>query len=63
MEPIYRIGIRSTMRAMKPGDVFEFPRGYNPTTVRSTAVSLKEAHKQAYSISVKPEKIVVTRVS
>jgi predicted Zn-dependent protease len=65
MEAIYRrINIRGTMQSMQPADVFEFPREeFKASSIRATAASLKENYRQAYSVSVKNEKIVVTRLN
>jgi hypothetical protein len=52
------------MQSMQLADVFEFPRKeFKASSVRSTATSLKENYGQAYSVSVKNEKIVVTRLN
>jgi hypothetical protein len=65
MEAIYRrINIRRTMQSMQLDDVFEFPREeFKAASVRATASSLRENYGQAYSVSVKSEKIVVTRLN
>jgi predicted Zn-dependent protease len=65
MEAIYRrINIRRTMQSMQPADVFEFSREeFKASSIRTTAASLKENYSQAYSVSVKNEKIVVTRLN
>jgi hypothetical protein len=59
-----KINIRGTMRQMRTGEVLEIPReGYRPLSVRSTATLLRENYGLRYSISVNPEKILVTRIN
>jgi hypothetical protein len=59
-----RINVRGTMRGMDIGEVLELHRSqYRSLSVRSTATLIKENYGMAYSISVNPEKIVVTRIS
>jgi hypothetical protein len=59
-----KINVRGTMRKMNGGDVLEIPRkGYRVSSIRSTATLLQVDYGQAYSITVSPEKITVTRVN
>jgi hypothetical protein len=59
-----KINMCGTMRKMNAGDILEVRReDYRPLSVRSTAALLRENYGYGYSVSVGPEKIVITRIS
>jgi hypothetical protein len=58
-----KINVRGTMQKMAVNDVIEFLRPeVKPLSTRSTATLIKENTGKGYSVSVKTDKIIVTRL-
>jgi hypothetical protein len=58
-----RVNVRGTLNTLEINEVLELPRkDYNPASVRSTVGVIREVTCKAFSVSVKPDSIFVTRL-